>query len=67
MSSGVYTSRADNTHRQAAIASGMDSRLLFMCGCKANRQPGAVIKRGMPYRCADCQRAREAQISNNGG
>lgn len=62
MPSGIYTATADTTHRQASIGAGMDSRLLFICGCKAHREPGCVMRGRVPLSCAACARSPLAAV-----
>jgi hypothetical protein len=49
-----FSSARDLTARVATGGGGMDVRLMFMCGCNGKREPGAMFRGNMPWRCAAC-------------
>lgn len=44
----------DLTMRQRQAGVGSDTRRLWLCGCKAHRKPGAVVRGGVLLRCSGC-------------
>lgn len=56
----LYSSDADLTMVQRTPGIGVPARLQFMCGHRANREPGAVFRNRVPWRCAACNSVRVA-------
>ena len=55
-----HSSVRDVTANVKVGGGGMDVRLMFMCGCKGKREPGAMFRGSIPYRCAVSVAKRQA-------
>ena len=53
MSSQLYRARADLTAKQPSTGSGMDVRVLYLCGHKGLNL-GSKWRGNLPMRCAAC-------------
>ena len=67
MTSAIHTPTRDLTGQQAPVSTGSDWRLRWACGCKARREPGAVVRGSFLLRCADCERTRRAAVCGGSG